>query len=397
MRVVVCALLLSGTIAVADPAQEPHWSGGEHLTGEWGGARAGLADDGVTIDAIYATEWFAATSSARAETGARWLGHADLALTVDTGKAFARWPGGKLYVLGQNNHGTGINDVVPSATQISNLENTPNAYTQLTEAFLEQSVADDRIVVRLGKQDANRDFGTPRYGGNFLNNNFGMFPTAPLPSYPTTGLGAALIVTPVAWLATKLAIYEGNPKVGSYGFDTAFAHGATATVIGGLAATRHYGAADRDEGTTSVGVWHQTGTFATVDPRDDPARTYRGDTGFFVQHDEHLYLHPEAKDDPRGLNVIARFGWAQAERTAIARFLDVSIAWHGIGGRHDDTVGIGAGSFTVAVGDEVFGEVFYKLRFTSFISVQLDVEAYRHPGGAGPDALLAGGRLKLKL
>jgi carbohydrate-selective porin OprB len=133
--------------------------------------------------------------------------------------------------------------------------------------------------------------------------------------------------------------------------------------------------------------------------------TYDGDTGFFFQHDEHIYLHPADADDPRGLNVIARFSWAQADRTDLSRFLDLSIAWHGIGARHDDTVGIGGGSFsvaepvggTLAPGDEVFVEAFYKMRLTSFISLQPDFEFYQHPGGDGANAYLAACRLKLKL
>jgi carbohydrate-selective porin OprB len=90
-------------------------------------------------------------------------------------------------------------------------------YTQLTELFYEHHLFDDKLRIRIGKQDANREFGTPRFGGNFINNNFGMYPTTPLPSYPTTGLGALVAVQPVAWLTGKAAIYEGSPAVGGSG------------------------------------------------------------------------------------------------------------------------------------------------------------------------------------
>ncbi len=400
MRLVALSLLAIASTTHADP-EAPGWRHGDHLTGEWGGARHRLADAGVTLDVIYATEMFGSESGNHAEEGVALLGHLDVALTLDS-HLLGLWPGGKLYVLAQNGEGTGIDHYVGSATQISNLEADP--YTQLTELFVEQALADERIVVRLGKQDANREFGTPRYGGNFINNNFGMFPTTPLPSYPTTGLGAAIVVTPLPWLATKAALYEGNPMVGSLGFDTAFADGAGFTVVGGLAATRHYGAADRHEGTTSLGVWHQTGTFDDLAMPATP-RELHGDTGFFFQHDEHVYLHPDDPSDARGLNLILRFGWAQADRTDLSRFMDVSAAWHGIGSRHGDTTGVGAGYFTVASptdgsmhpSDEVFVETFYKLRVTPFASLQPDLQFYRHPGGAGADAWIAGARLKLKL
>ncbi len=399
MRFVLVALALVPTIAHADG-----WAHGDHLTGEWHGTRSKLAKTGLTLDVVYASEVFHSAASGAGEDGTALLGHLDVALTLDTEKLHG-WPGGKLYGLVQDGRGIGIDHYVGSATQVSNLEADP--YTQITELFYEQTLGDDRVVMRLGKQDANRDFGTPRFGGNFINNNFGMFPTTPLPSYPTTGLGASLVVRPVSWLATKAAIYEGNPMVhglGSLGIDHAFATGAGYTVVGGVAATHHYGPADRHEGTTSIGVWHQTGSFPELDLYAPP-QMFGTDTGFFVQHDERVYLHPENPDDPRDANLIVRFGWAQADRTLISRFMDASFAWHGIGARTDDTVGLGAGYFTVARSDdgmlqpsyEVFLEAFYKVRLTPFASLQPDVQLYRHPDGDRPDALLVGLRAKVKL
>ena len=44
------------------PAPERSWTDGDHLTGDWGGTRSALADRGVTIDAVYASEVFTARS-----------------------------------------------------------------------------------------------------------------------------------------------------------------------------------------------------------------------------------------------------------------------------------------------------------------------------------------------
>ena len=382
----------------ADAPAEHGWLDGDHLTGDWGGARSDLADHGATIDVVYATDAFAA----RGDTAV--LGHVDAALTLDTHK-LGLWDGGTFYVLGQNNHGSGINDEVGSAQPVSNLEAEP--YTQLTELFFEQVVLDQKLRIRIGKQDANREFGTPRFGGNFINNNFGMFPTAPLPSYPTTGLGAFAAVQPVAWLVGKAAIYEGSPMTGGLGLTTAFRDGAGYTVVASAAATHHEGVAGRDGGTTSAGGWRQSGTFTEVGELGDGAapRTFDSDAGFFVQHDERIYLHPQDAGDPRGLTVILRFSWARPDRSAIGHYGGGSIAWHGIGPRANDTVGIGGGYLSIAepAGGapgprrETFFEAFYKLRFTAFASVQPDVQWFHHPHGDGADALVAGLRLKLKL
>jgi porin len=322
----------------AEPGAEPRsWAGGDHLTGEWGGARTRLADLGVTIDLVYASDLFTARGEASA------LGHIDAAITLDLGK-LAGWTGATLYALGQNNHGDLINDHVGSAIGVTNLEAAP--YTQLTELFLEQSLLDDRLKIRVGKQDTNRDFGTPRFGGNFINNNFGMFPNSPLPSYPATGLGAIVIAQPAAWLTGKLAIYEASPEVGGLGLGTAFGTGAGIVTAASITVTHRFGPGHRDGGTTSLGAWLQN------DDEDgvgviDPQR-FHDNAGWFVQHDERIYVHPEDRGDPRGATVILRYSGARADRSAFPHYAGGSAAWHGIGPRDNDTVGIGGGYFTIA-------------------------------------------------
>jgi carbohydrate-selective porin OprB len=132
---------------------------------------------------------------------------------------------------------------------------------------------------------------------------------------------------------------------------------------------------------------------------------FDSNAGWFVQNDERIFLHPEDPRDPRGLTVILRYSWSRPDRSAFAHYAGGSVAWHGIGPRSNDTVGIGAGIFSVAepVGgspgprDESFVEAFYKLRLTNFVSLQPDLQWFRHPGGDGADALAAGVRLKVKL
>lgn len=378
------------------PADESprRWRDGEHLTGEWGGARTALADRGVTLDVVYAADLFTAHGHGAA------LGHVDAALTLDSEK-LGLWPGATFYALVQNNHGSGINDEVGSAIGVSNLEADP--YTQLTELFIEQTLFDEKLHIRLGKQDANRDFGTPRFGGNFINNNFGMFPNAPMPSYPTTGLGLLVTAAPVGWLLAKAAIYEGSPGVGGLGLATAFDDGAGQTFAGSVAVIHHFGPGARDGGTTSAGAWQQLDEAAPVDVVQPSA--FDRNAGWFVQHDERVFLHPRDAKDPRGLTLILRYSHARHDRSAFPDYAGASAAWHGLGARRNDTAGIGFGAMTLAQqlggtpgrGSEWFVEAFYKLRLSDFLSLQPDVQWFRHPGGDGRDALIGGVRIKIKL
>lgn len=327
-------------------------------------------------------------------------GHLDVAVTLDS-EGLGLWKGGKLYVLGQNNHGPGINQAVGSVTEISNIEAAP--YTQLGEFFFEQNLF-DVVRFRLGKQDANREFGTPRFGGNFINNNFGMLPSSPLPSYPTNGLGAVVVATPFPFLAVKAALFEGKPQVGSVGFDSAFVKDAGHFAIAAVNVMHRYGAEGRSNGTSSLAVYRQQGQFEELNPVGEVPRVFSELWGVFAQHDERIYLNDDLSD-PRCFTIIPRFGWAQPDRFNMSLYLGLSVAFHGMGMREDDTVGIGVGGFTVnrqangtpGQGSELFVELFYKWRFTKFMSLQPDLQYYRRPGGDGRDAVLVGTRLKFKL
>ncbi|MBL8950527.1 MAG: carbohydrate porin [Myxococcaceae bacterium] len=337
----------------------------ETLTGNWSGARDELADIGLTFDVAFTTETFYVLPK---QAGAL-MGHLDLALTVDTGK-LGLWPGGKLYVLGQVNEGDGVNALVGSQNEISNLE--ARGFTQVAEAFYEQTLWEERIRFRIGKQDSNRDFGTPRYAGNFINNNFGMYPTALLPSYPAPGLGATATVDPLWWLSLRAAVYQGTPQIG--GFSLSPDEGAIG--VGGVALKHVF--PGRHGGTTSLGGWAHT----------------NGEWGVMFQNDERIYSHPENPDDGRGLNFITRFSWS---KTSVfpPLYLGASLAWHGLWARDNDTVGAGFGYFQrQGGGEELFFEVFYKARLTHWLSVQPDVQVYRV--NEAPSALF-GLRAKLKI
>ncbi len=385
-----------------DDAPPPAWQDGFHLTGEWGGVRTWLDAHGVSFDIIYAGEVFA-NMNASPEDYFVLTGHLDLALTLDFEK-MGLWPGGKLYLLGQNNHGRGLNELVGSTSEVSNIE-AVRPYTQLGEFFIEQSLFDDRVMLRLGKQDANREFGTPRFGGNFINNNFGLIPSTPFPSYPSNGLGATLVVTPVKWLTLKAMLSEGKPQIGSWGFDTAFQKDAGHILVVGAAAKHALGPHRKTTGTTSAGVFRQQGPLPELGGSDpDNPRMFDANYGFYLQHDERIYVDPDDKDDPRCLTWITRMGWSQPDRTLMSFFVGSSLAYHGFGAGADDTVGIGFGYFEVPQqvngtpgrGAELFVELFYKVRFTHFFSLQPDLQYYHSPGGDGRDAVLVGLRVKFK-
>lgn len=369
-------------LVLAAPGDTPDWVEGDHLTGDWAGARTSLEDRGITVGLAYTSELFA--SALRPPHGPFHLAHVDVALTLDTGK-LGLWSGGTLFVFGQHNYGHGINEVVGSANTISNLEDSD--FSHFCELFFEQSWLDGALVMRIGKQDASRDFALSAYGSDFINNNFGMFPTSPLPNYAATGLGAVLVAQPFEWLTARAGLYEGKPAIGSLGLDTALAPGAGFSVAGGLAVAHHVSSL---RGTTSVSLWGQRS--------DDFADGYN--LGVFAQHDEQLLLNPTDEDDERGLVATLRFAWADPTKTRVWLYAAAALTWRGVASRHDDTIGIGFGGLGLTDppnSTELHLEVFYNLRVTNFVRLQPTVQFVRSPGGANPDALIAGLRIELLL
>jgi porin len=379
------------------------WLLGSNASGTWGGARTWLQEHGVTVDLSYTGELFGNLRGGLADRAVgAYHGSIDLGLTLDTEKLGA-WAGGKLYLLAQNEHGQGISDRYVGALQsVSNLEAPP--LTQLSELWYEHQLWGGLLTLRFGKQDANRDFASPRYGGNFINNAFGALPNVPMPSYPTPGLGGVILVEPSRYLILRAGAYEGHPVIGSLGFDSAAAPHAGVFTIASVGIRHTFGADRRHGGVTNLGLWHHDGVFPEIsaDPRP---RDLSGNTGVTLVHDEHVYAHPRDRESSAGAHLFFRLSLAQPSRNNTDRYLGGGLTYHGFPWRDNDTVGVGVGTLHVQLphpgarrdGTELFVETFYKARLTPWLSLEPDLQLFHHPGGEGRDAVVGGGRFKVKL
>jgi carbohydrate-selective porin OprB len=350
--------------AAADPASDD-------ATGDWGGARRSLEDHGVHLDLDYTAEVFTLPG----DSTAAYRGDVDAMATLDTEK-LGLWACGSLFVYGQSAHGHGVSGDFAPLMPVSNLE-APR-FTQLSELWLAQCLGSERLVVRLGKQDANRDFAAPRFGGNFLNSSYGVIPTAPMPSFPTPGLGAALFGTLTDWLELRGAVYEGAPTIRSFGEDAA-EEGAGVFAVAQLV-LRHdlFG---QPSGQHAIGAWTHTG---------------QERSGLFAVVDWFVRLHPDDANDARAFQLFARGGWSErsdAAPGAIDAYVGGGFTAHGfLGANH--TVGVGAASARAASVRESFVELFCKLRFVPWLTLEPEAQLYFTDAG---EKLALGMRAKLKL
>ncbi|HKA87176.1 MAG TPA: carbohydrate porin [Haliangiales bacterium] len=387
----LAVLCLARPAAAGGDAEEPSWLEGPYATGTWGGGRTWLEDNGLHIDLIYTGE---VLNRLAGGSGARtaYRGNVDLVFTVDTGK-LGLWPGGTLFVYFENGHGEGISPEIDASMLVSNLEAPP--FTQLSEAWYLQSLFDERLRIKLGKQDANRDFAAARFPGNFVHSSYGVLPTVPMPSFAAPGLGAVLFIDPVPWLTLRTGIYEGSPEIGSIGFDTAFGDGGS-FFIASASIRQDLGEGQPQAAIYTVGAWYHSADITVGDV------TFSGSSGAFAVADVMLRLNPTVPEDKRSVQVFGRIGWTQDDRNPLSFYAGGGATYHGLRGGND-TLGLGGG-YARFPGDptfpahaESFVEMFYKARFTPWFSVQPDVQLIVGPGGHDEIAVVGGVRFKLKL
>lgn len=342
-----CGALALVLLAVRDPCRADDWPFVERATGTWNGARTTLEDYGIHLEANYTAETFA-----RDDDAVAYHGNLDLLLGIDTAQAHL-WPGGNVLVYGQDGHGDGVSDDPGFAMPVSNYE-APD-FTQLSELWLAQELPHG-LTLRLGKQDANRDFAAPRFGGNFMNSSFGVLPTAPMPSYPAPALGAAAFVQTTDWLALRGGVYEGDSRIQSVG-GRAFDPGSGTFVIGAA----HVDVAAADDGNTLIqlGGWHHTGLDRT---------------GAFGVVDALLPL--AASDAHRTFQIFARGNFEPDATAPDAKvYLGGGVSAHGFVGANN-TVGLGFGYVSVTDADQGFIEAFFKWRPLAWLSVEPDLQFY---------------------
>jgi len=357
---VVLVLLTAGPPSWADD-----WPLGARATGTWNGTRTTLEDRGVHLEVNYTAE-----TLARDDDAIAYRGNLDMILLLDTEKAHL-WPGGSVLVYGQDGHGDGVSSRPGFLMPVSNYE--APSFTQLSELWLYQELPGG-VTLRLGKQDANRDFAAPRFGGDFMNSSFGVLPTAPMPSYPAPALGAAAFVQTTDWLALRGGIYEGDPQLESVG-GHAFDAGAGVFSIGGVHVD--VGEAGGSDVLVQIGGWHHTGLDRT---------------GAFGIAD---YFVPVASgDEHRSVQIFVRGNFEPDAAAPDAKlYLGGGVTAHGFAGAKN-TVGLGFGYVSVTDADQGFVEMFFKWRPLAWLTVEPDVQLYFLPGDAH---FISGLRCKLKL
>jgi hypothetical protein len=148
------------------------------------GMRKALAASGIGIGGFYAAETFG-NPSGGFKQGATYDGVLELHLDGDL-KKWGLWKGLCLHANGYQIHGRSISaDYVHSLMTVSNLEAT--SATKLYELWLQQSLFNERLSVRVGQLAADGDF-LVSVGGAYFLDGTGVGPHCLLLIFPAADL-----------------------------------------------------------------------------------------------------------------------------------------------------------------------------------------------------------------
>ncbi|MFV0442959.1 MAG: carbohydrate porin [Planctomycetaceae bacterium] len=359
----------------------------------------------LTVEAIYTGEVFAnARGGINTNRATRYRGNLDLVLTGDLEELFGI-PGASFFVYGGSIHGESLSIRDVGDWQLaSNLDPFPYVQlTQLHEAWWRQEFWDGRLYFKLGRQDANADFGYADLAGDFVNSSFITMPTIPLNVWPAQSLGVSGFFNVSDDLTIGAGVYQSNKFTLYWGDAVPGERGVMA--MGHLEYRTQIGPEGELPGTWRAGAWLDTSGWGEITTAP-VGRTFGNNYGFWFCGDQLLWKEQYGTDDEQGLGVFFEFGWAPGDRNYVDEYYGAGIVYRGlIPGRDADTAGVGIAD--VRFGQQTFErdgydcetavEFFYKAQLTDFISLQPDVQYIANPGGYGRDSIFAGIRFELTL
>jgi porin len=342
--------------------QPQGWLNWKHMTGDWGGLRNDLLNDGITIRGDYVAE-IAGNPVGGAEQGGAYAHEIMLGTDIDS-KLFG-WSGGTLHFTLTERAGSSL-----SKDKIHNLLTVQEIYgdgqtTRITELSYEQKIG-KILDVAAGRLNTEEDFASsPIYFGDALYCDFQSNAICGTPiavpintpgyvAYPASTWGARIKFYPTSGFYAETGAYEVNPTIldASNGFklSTNGATGVEVPVELGLTVGQGEG---QYLGNYRVGAYYDNSDFKRVMqdlsrfvPAGSPILSglpqsmTAGQYGFWVLADQMVQRDPGTNN--RGTTVFAALNWGDKRSALVNWYGEAGVVRHGtFAGRDNDTVALG--------------------------------------------------------
>jgi porin len=397
-----CDCCLSGSVFQQDPCAAK-------LTGDWGGRRSHLAENGITFDASL-TQFYQGVTSGGREQLFHYTGHGEYLLNFDFEKLGMR-EGLMLQMRAEHRFGETVNAASGALLPPSILSDLPTTATEdlvLTEVLFTQFLSEN-IAVSFGKVNTFPQGLTPFTGGRgddtFMNMS-AMFPTVAITSVPYSTLGAGITIFKDKLPFLTFNVLNSNDTITQTGFDQLFEDGVS--LLGTISLPTPLG---EKPGVQTFGFsWNnreqiQIGQDPRVILPQFSTQTTNEAWSLFWQGFQYLQTY----DDPqKGWGVFGAAGISDNNPT----FLHYSLGF-GIGGdvplacRPNDRFGIAwfynrlsnqlgpIASLLINPQDERGVELFYNIEVTPSFHITPDVQILKPALARGDAAILFAVRAKI--
>jgi porin len=355
-------LLTCVTLLVTPQARaqtQSDWLNWQGMTGDWGGLRPQLKQDGITIKGDYVSE-VSGNPVGGVEQGGAYA-H-EIMLGADIDSTLAGWNGGTLHAIITERAGSSL-----SKDKIGNILTVQEIYgdgqtVRITQLSYEQKLFGGALDVEAGRINTENNFATsPKYFGNALYCNYqsnaicGTPIAAPINSngyvaYPASAWGGRVQITPTSHAYIAAGAYEVNPTLylatngfklgtsGDQGVFTTVEAGLTPDFLGLDDKFRVGAYYDNSDNRTAVG---QVTRFLPANSpilTAVPFETRAGRNGGWVLLDQQFEKEP----NNRGTAAFANVQWGDHQTALITWFAETGLVRQGtFPGRDLDSAAIG--------------------------------------------------------
>lgn len=418
----LCSIAVAVALGHAPPASAQQ---DDHLLGDRNGARARLADRGVTFDVGYDSELAHNFSGGEREI----TRHADqwkFGTTLDFERLWG-WEGANFQAIMTHRSG----DDLGADAGIGNNQLLQEVYgrgqtSHLTAFALEQEFLDGRLAWKIGRLTVGTDFAS--FSCDFQNLTFcGSQPGNLVGDYwvnwPTSQWATRLRLETSARTYLQIGAYQVNPKyvddeyARHNGWKLDFPSGTTGALI-----PLEFGwtpVIDHRPGSYKLGVWYDTsgGADLFLDAQRRPlAMTGAEPLQHASRHGGYINFKQQVSGDPEGSHASIFLNATQADRATAAtdRQVSLGVQYAGPFGREHDMVGFAIGAthangraaehqrlynalhpddpMQVKDGNEYVAELIYAWSPAVWITLRPNLQYVVHPGGTdeNDDAFVVG-------
>jgi len=420
--------LVVSKIAIAETDKAPDWNA-ETLSGDWGGARSRLYDQGVLLEFGHKSDVLANTSGG-IKHGAAWMGYTDARIGMDMEK-LAGWSATTAFIQYHSELGSKFNrDYVNSFVSVNNIE-VPTNTAQFLHAWMQKSFSNDSLSVLAGIYAVDSEFYVTDTSGVFTQTPYGMandLGQAGPPIYPVGALALRLKYTsPDKNFYAQYALTDGVPGDPNNPYGTHIklgnGDGSFSIVEFGLTPTQESAASpgcsasdasSQEEAEffnkTAIGFWSYTARAddqdpANVDASGNPLR--RRNQGAYFLAERTLMV--EKEHPSQGLAGFVRFGVANKDIHQADWTGSLGLHYHGLFAGYDDdiaAIGITVSHASAAyqrinasLTSETSMDVTYRAQVTPWLALQPTLQFVLHPNmnPATKTAWVAGMRIEIAL